>query len=139
MFYRLEGRVLPRRRGDEVDERVEHASYIPAQRRKEAGLSSRERCFGTQTEGHEPRCSGWAGQEATCCQGVDVAALPTLADSTRGGAMANPVPAGSDVSSGTYRCTNCDNEIQMESKGHIPPCPSCGNGEWDTVRGGDSD
>lgn len=114
------------------------ASYIPAQRRKEAGLSSRERCFGTQTEGHEPRCSGWAGQGATCCQGVDVAALPTLADSTRGGAMANPVPAGSDVSSGTYRCTNCDNEIQMESKGHIPPCPSCGNVEWDTVRGGDS-
>jgi predicted RNA-binding Zn-ribbon protein involved in translation (DUF1610 family) len=52
--------------------------------------------------------------------------------------MANPVPAGSDVSSGTYRCTNCDNEIQMESKGHIPPCPSCGNVEWDTVRGGDS-
>ena len=52
--------------------------------------------------------------------------------------VANPVPAGSDVSSGTYRCTNCDNEIRMESRGHIPPCPSCGNGEWDTVRGGDS-
>jgi Zinc-ribbon containing domain len=52
--------------------------------------------------------------------------------------VANPVPAGSDVSSGTYRCTNCDNEIQMESRGHVPPCPSCGNGEWDTVRGGDS-
>ena len=52
--------------------------------------------------------------------------------------VANRVPAGSDVSSGTYRCTNCDNEIQMESRGHVPPCPSCGNGEWDTVRGGDS-
>jgi rubrerythrin len=52
--------------------------------------------------------------------------------------VANPVPAGSDVSSGTYRCTNCDNEIRMESRDHVPPCPSCGNGEWDTVRGGDS-
>jgi hypothetical protein len=30
--------------------------------------------------------------------------------------VANPVPAGSDVSSGTYRCTNCDNEIQVESR-----------------------
>ena len=25
--------------------------------------------------------------------------------------MANPVPAGSDVSSGTYKCTNCGNEM----------------------------
>lgn len=52
--------------------------------------------------------------------------------------MAEPVPAGSDVSSGTYRCTNCGNEITMSSQGHIPPCPSCGNGEWHTVTGGDS-
>jgi Zn finger protein HypA/HybF involved in hydrogenase expression len=52
--------------------------------------------------------------------------------------MANPVPAGSDVTSGTYRCTNCGNEIQLGSQTHIPPCPQCGNGEWDTVRGGDS-
>jgi hypothetical protein len=52
--------------------------------------------------------------------------------------MANPVPAGSDVSSGTYQCTNCGNQIQMGSQGHIPPCPQCGNGEWDTVTGGDS-
>lgn len=44
--------------------------------------------------------------------------------------MANPVPAGSDVSAGTYRCTNCGNEMQMGSQTHIPPCPSCGNGEW---------
>jgi hypothetical protein len=34
--------------------------------------------------------------------------------------MANPVPAGSDVSSGTYKCTNC------------------GNGEYQTLSGGDS-
>jgi len=52
--------------------------------------------------------------------------------------VANPVPAGSDVSSGTYHCTNCGNEIEMSSQTHIPPCPSCGNGEWETVSGGDS-
>ena len=34
--------------------------------------------------------------------------------------MADPVPAGSDVSSGTYKC------------------PSCGNGHWETLSGGDS-
>ena len=52
--------------------------------------------------------------------------------------MANPVPAGSDVSSGAYRCTNCGHEIEMRSRTHIPPCPSCGNGDWQTVSGGDS-
>lgn len=52
--------------------------------------------------------------------------------------MANPVPAGSDVSAGTYRCTKCGNKIDMGSKGHIPSCPQCGNGEWGTVSGGDS-
>ena len=52
--------------------------------------------------------------------------------------MANPVPAGSDVSAGTYRCTQCGNEIDVESKHHLPPCPSCGNGEYETVSGGDS-
>ena len=34
--------------------------------------------------------------------------------------MAEPVPAGSDVSAGTYACTNC------------------GNGPWNTQSGGDS-
>jgi Zn finger protein HypA/HybF involved in hydrogenase expression len=52
--------------------------------------------------------------------------------------MAEPVNAGSDVSAGTYRCTNCQNEITMSSKTSIPPCPECGNGSWDTVSGGDS-
>ena len=52
--------------------------------------------------------------------------------------MAEPIPAGSDVSSGTYRCTNCGNEITMSSQSSIPPCQSCNNGEWETVRGGDS-
>jgi hypothetical protein len=29
--------------------------------------------------------------------------------------MANPSPAGSDVSTGTYRCTNCGYELQVGS------------------------
>ena len=52
--------------------------------------------------------------------------------------MANPVPAGSDVSSGTYQCTNCGNTIDVGSTKHLPPCPECGNGEWETVSGGDA-
>jgi hypothetical protein len=51
--------------------------------------------------------------------------------------VANPVRAGSDASSGMYRCTKCGNEMQMGSKTHIP-CPFCGNGEWETISGGDS-
>lgn len=52
--------------------------------------------------------------------------------------MADPVPAGSDVSAGTYRCTKCGYEEQVRSTKHLPPCPSCGNGSYDTVTGGDS-
>jgi hypothetical protein len=52
--------------------------------------------------------------------------------------MANPVPAGSDVSAGTYRCTECTYELSVSSTQHIPPCPSCGNGKWMTLTGGDS-
>jgi predicted RNA-binding Zn-ribbon protein involved in translation (DUF1610 family) len=52
--------------------------------------------------------------------------------------MANPVPAGSDVSAGTYECTQCGNTIDVGSTKHLPPCPSCGNGEWQTITGGDS-
>ena len=52
--------------------------------------------------------------------------------------MAEPVPAGSDVSSGTYQCTNCGNQIDVWSTDHLPPCPNCGNGELNTVSGGDS-
>jgi len=51
--------------------------------------------------------------------------------------MAEPVPAGSDVSSGTYLCTNCGNEIEIGSTTHLPPCADCGNGRWTTVSGGD--
>jgi lipopolysaccharide biosynthesis regulator YciM len=52
--------------------------------------------------------------------------------------MANPVPAGSDVSAGTYRCTECGYELDVGSTKHLPPCPSCSNGEWSTVSGGDA-
>ena len=52
--------------------------------------------------------------------------------------MAEPVPAGSDVSSGTYRCTNCGNQIDLGSSDSLPPCSNCNNGEWETVSGGDS-
>jgi len=52
--------------------------------------------------------------------------------------MANPVPAGSDVSAGTYRCIDCRYELDVGSTSHLPPCPSCGNSEWDTITGGDS-
>ena len=52
--------------------------------------------------------------------------------------MAEPVPAGSDVSAGTYRCTNCGNTIDVGSTQSLPPCPKCANGEWSTVTGGDA-
>jgi predicted nucleic acid-binding Zn-ribbon protein len=52
--------------------------------------------------------------------------------------MANLVPAGSDVSAGTCKCTNCGYDLQVASTELLPPCPSCGNGEYATITGGDS-
>ncbi len=52
--------------------------------------------------------------------------------------MANPVPAGSDVSAGTYQCTSCGYDLQVSSTQSLPPCPNCANGEYSTVSGGDS-
>jgi predicted nucleic acid-binding Zn-ribbon protein len=52
--------------------------------------------------------------------------------------MAEPVPTGSDVSAGTYRCATCSYELEVGSTRSLPPCPSCGNGKWHTVTGGDS-
>jgi hypothetical protein len=52
--------------------------------------------------------------------------------------MADPVPAGSDVSSGTYQCTSCNYELGVQSTKHLPPCPKCGNGSWNPLSGGDS-
>ncbi len=39
--------------------------------------------------------------------------------------MAEPVPTGSDISAGTYRCTNCGEEITTQSEKSLPPCPKC--------------
>jgi Zn finger protein HypA/HybF involved in hydrogenase expression len=52
--------------------------------------------------------------------------------------MAEAIPAGSDVSAGTYRCTSCGNELKVESTESLPPCPECANGDWSAVSGGDS-
>jgi hypothetical protein len=59
-------------------------------------------------------------------------------ETEEGDFMANPVPAGSDVSAGTYECTSCGKQIDVGSTKHLPPCPDCGNGEWETVSGGDA-
>ena len=53
--------------------------------------------------------------------------------------MAEPVPAGSDVSAGTYSCTNCGNAIDVGSVKSLRPCANCGNGEWNTQSGGDAE
>ena len=52
--------------------------------------------------------------------------------------MANPVRAGSDVSAGTYKCTQCGYELGLQSVQSVPPCPQCSNGSWETLSGGDS-
>ena len=52
--------------------------------------------------------------------------------------MADPVHSGSDVTSGTYKCTQCGYELQVGSTDNLPPCPSCKNGQWHTVTGGDA-
>jgi Zn finger protein HypA/HybF involved in hydrogenase expression len=52
--------------------------------------------------------------------------------------MADPIPAGSDVSSGTYQCTKCSYELSVQSTKHLPPCPECSNGTWNALSGGDS-
>jgi hypothetical protein len=52
--------------------------------------------------------------------------------------MAEPVPAGSDVSAGTYTCTECGYELKVGSTESLPPCPECSNGSWNTETGGDS-
>jgi DNA-directed RNA polymerase subunit RPC12/RpoP len=52
--------------------------------------------------------------------------------------VAEPVPTGSDVSAGTYRCTNCGQELTLQSEKSLPPCPKCNGTSFETVRGGDS-
>jgi lipopolysaccharide biosynthesis regulator YciM len=53
--------------------------------------------------------------------------------------MANPAPVGSDVSAGTYRCTNCGYRLGVQSVGSLPPCPNCdGPNSWEAISGGDA-
>jgi len=53
--------------------------------------------------------------------------------------MANPAPVGTDVSAGTYQCTNCGYQLGVRSVQSLPPCPKCGGPQnWEEVSGGDS-
>jgi hypothetical protein len=49
--------------------------------------------------------------------------------------MAEPIPAGSDVSAGTYGC-DCGYELSVRSTQALAPCPECSNGEWSSPSGG---
>jgi len=51
--------------------------------------------------------------------------------------MADPAPVGSDVSAGTYQCTNCGHELGVQSVQSLPPCPKC-DGPQEALSGGDS-
>ena len=65
--------------------------------------------------------------------------MPGKAWETKEVEMADPAPIGSDVSAGTYRCTNCGYELQVQSVQSLPPCPSCnGPNSWEALSGGDS-
>jgi hypothetical protein len=53
--------------------------------------------------------------------------------------MADPPPVGSDVSAGTYQCTNCGYELGVQSVQSLPPNPKCdGPQDWKALTGGDS-
>jgi hypothetical protein len=56
--------------------------------------------------------------------------LITQVNGESGITVAEPIPAGSDVSAGTYRYTNCGNELEVQSTQSLPPCSNCNNGEW---------
>jgi len=45
------------------------------------------------------------------------------------------VPAGSDVSAGTYECNNCKTQIKVPSVTSLPPCPKCKHGDWKVISG----
>jgi predicted Zn-ribbon and HTH transcriptional regulator len=52
--------------------------------------------------------------------------------------MADPARVGSDVSAGTYECTNCGYELSVQSVRSLPPCPKCeGPQEWKALTGRD--
>jgi hypothetical protein len=53
--------------------------------------------------------------------------------------VCRPTAPATPPTAGSYRCTNCGNEIQVQSVQSLPPCPSCGGpNEWEPMSGGDS-
>ena len=40
-------------------------------------------------------------------------------------ATAEPLPSRSDLSAGTYRCTNCGQRVTLKSAKSTPPCSVC--------------
>ena len=52
--------------------------------------------------------------------------------------MAGSVPAGSEVTSGTYTCLACGYKFHVALAAHLPPCPSCGSSSYHTASGGDA-
>jgi predicted RNA-binding Zn-ribbon protein involved in translation (DUF1610 family) len=53
--------------------------------------------------------------------------------------MPEPIPIGSDVSAGTYRCTTCGYTLSVRSIQSLPPCPECeGPYAWRPLSGGDA-
>jgi hypothetical protein len=42
-----------------------------------------------------------------------------------------PIP--NHVSSGTYRCTECDNEVRTDSTQSLPRCLICKGNAWEPV------
>jgi hypothetical protein len=53
--------------------------------------------------------------------------------------MAQTIPVGSDVSSGTYVCQSCGYELDVQSVQSLPPCPNCeGPYSWSAKSGGDA-
>jgi hypothetical protein len=53
--------------------------------------------------------------------------------------MADPTLVGSDVSAGSYKCTNCGFVLDTQFVKSLPPCPDCsGPDSWDALSGGDS-
>jgi len=52
--------------------------------------------------------------------------------------VAEPVPSGSDVSAGTYKCANCGYELSLRLTDNLPPCPWCHNGHWNMLSDGDA-
>jgi Zn finger protein HypA/HybF involved in hydrogenase expression len=47
--------------------------------------------------------------------------------------MTEAIDAGFNVLPGTYACTNCGAEVDVDTSGHLPACPSCDHDQYDTA------